>query len=135
MVYMCKIIISPGSFFIFSKFWFFGLLGGWGVGGVGGVGRGGGVKGQKMVQMTKNSVCHASYLRNHTFCDYHLCYTCVNDNISRCFFHFFKVLKFRVVKGEGKRAKNGQKWQKILSVMLHISGAIHHMIVIYGIHV
>ena len=27
MVYVCKMIISPGGFFIFSKFWFFGLLG------------------------------------------------------------------------------------------------------------
>ena len=27
MVLMCKIIISPGDVFIFSKFWFFGLLG------------------------------------------------------------------------------------------------------------
>ena len=28
IVHMSKIIISPGVFFIFSKFWFFGLLGG-----------------------------------------------------------------------------------------------------------
>ena len=35
----------------------------------------------------------------------------------------------------GKRAKNGPKWQKILSVALNISGTIHHMIVIYGAHV
>ena len=28
MVHMCKMIISPEVFFIFSKFWFFGLLGG-----------------------------------------------------------------------------------------------------------
>ena len=32
MVHMCKMIISPGGFYIFAKFWFFGLLGGgWGV--------------------------------------------------------------------------------------------------------
>ena len=31
----------------------------------------------------------------------------------------------------GKRAKTGPKWQKILSVMLHISGTINHMIFIY----
>ena len=31
MVHMCKMIISPGVFFSFSKFWFFGLLGGEGV--------------------------------------------------------------------------------------------------------
>ena len=35
----------------------------------------------------------------------------------------------------GKRAKNGPKLQKIVSVMFHISGTIHHMIVIYGSHV
>ena len=58
MLHLCKMIISPGNFFIFSKFWFFGLLG-------------------------------------------------------------------------GKRAKNGPKWQKILSIALHIWGTIHHMTVIY----
>ena len=36
MVHMCKMLISPHYFFIFSKFWFF-ELGGWGV------------KGKKMV--------------------------------------------------------------------------------------
>ena len=61
MVHICKIIISPGVFFSFPKFWFFRLL------------------------------------------------------------------------GRGKKAKNGPKWQKILSAMLHISGTIHHMIVIYGV--
>ena len=31
-----------------------------------------------------------------------------NDNIFRCFFHFFKILIFWVHSGEGgKRAKNG----------------------------
>ena len=29
-------------------------------------------------------------------------------------------------------AKNGSKWQKILSVTLHVSGTIHHIIVIFG---
>ena len=61
MVHMCKMIISPGFFFSFSKFWLFGLLG-------------------------------------------------------------------------GKRAKNGPKWQKSLSIALHVSGTIHHMTVIYGTH-
>ena len=63
MVHMCKMIISLGVFFIFSKFWFFGLLGG------------------KMAKngpkWQKNSFCCAWYLRNHTLYDYHLCYTCV----------------------------------------------------------
>ena len=35
----------------------------------------------------------------------------------------------------GKSAKNGPKWQKIMSVKLHISGTVHHMIIVYGTHV
>ena len=62
MVHLCKMIICPGDFFIFSSFWFLGLLG-------------------------------------------------------------------------GKRGKNGPKWQKILSATPYISGAIYHMIFIYGTHV
>ena len=45
-------------------------------------------------------------------------------------FIFFKILIFSVVRGR-KVQKNGPKWQKILSVMLHIWGTIHHMTVIY----
>ena len=41
---------------------------------------------------------------------------------------FFNFSKFG---GGGKSAKNGPKWQKIMSVVLGISGTIHHMIVIY----
>ena len=62
MVHMCKMIIPPGVFFIFSKFWFFGLS--WKE------------KGKKQSRITKNSVRHT----------------------------------------------------------LHISGTIHHMIFIYGTH-
>ena len=50
------------------------------------------------------------------------------------FFQFFKILIFRVVSGV-KVQKNGPKWQKIMSIILYISGTIHHMIVIYGTHV
>ena len=54
-----------------------------------------------------------------------------------CFFHYFKILIFRVVRGlgggkGGKRAKNGPNQQKILPVVLHILGTIDHMIVVYG---
>ena len=63
MVHMCKIIISPDSFFIFSKFWFFGLLGG--------------LKCKKWSKMTKHSVHDAPYLRNKTPFDCHLWSTCV----------------------------------------------------------
>ena len=34
--------------------------------------------------------------------------------------------------GECKRAKNGPKWEKFLSVMLHVSGILDHTIFIYG---
>ena len=37
--------------------------------------------------------------------------------------------------GGGKRAKNGQKWEKIQSVVHHISGSSHQMVVILGTHV
>ena len=62
MVHLCEIMIFPGLFFIFSKFWFSGLL-------------------------------------------------------------------------AVERAKNGPKWEKIISVLLHISRNIHYMIFIYGTHV
>ena len=62
MVHMCK-RISLGFVFIFSEFWCFRLLRGW--------------KGKKRFKMTKNSVCCASYLKNHTWYDFHLWYTCV----------------------------------------------------------
>ena len=56
-----------------------------------------------------------------------------NDDISRGIFLFFKFWFFEFL--EGKKAKNGPKWQKVLSVVLDISGIIHHMVVIYGVHV
>ena len=53
-----------------------------------------------------------------------------NDYISWVFFIFLEFPFFG-----GKIARNGPKWQKILSVTLQISGTIHHMIDIYGTHV
>ena len=57
----------------------------------------------------------------------------LNDNISRYFFILSKFWFSRSI--GGKRAKNGAKWQKILSVVLRISGTIHDMNVSYGAHV
>ena len=54
-----------------------------------------------------------------------------NDNISSCFFSFYQNCDFPGCKGS-KRATNGLKQEKILSVTLHISGTIHHMIFIYA---
>ena len=45
------------------------------------------------------------------------------------FLHFFKILILWVVRG-CKWAKNDPKWEQILSVVVHISGIIHHMIFI-----
>ena len=53
--------------------------------------------------------------------------------ISPGFFSFFVILIFWVVKGV-KGQKMVQNDKKILSVVLHISGTIHHMIFIYGTH-
>ena len=58
LVNMCKIIISLGIFFIFYNFDFL-------------------VQGEKKIQINKNSVCQAPYLRNHTSYGNHLCYTCL----------------------------------------------------------
>ena len=49
------------------------------------------------------------------------------------FFHFFKTFVFWVVR-ENEKAKKGPKCQKNLPAMIHISGTIHHIIVIYGAH-
>ena len=87
-----------------------------------------------MVQNNKK-LCQASYLRNHSSCDWHLWHTFIKWRYtSRCCFLFFKSLFCRVVRWI-KKQKNGPKWDQILSVALHISGTIHHMIFISGTHV
>ena len=63
MEHMCKVIISPVVFFSFSKFRFFGLLGG--------------LKDKKWSKMIRDSVCCISYFRNHTSCDCQLWYAFV----------------------------------------------------------
>ena len=56
-----------------------------------------------------------------------------NDNISKCFFHFFQNFDFLGCWGvKGEKAFQSDK--TILSAALHISGMIHYMTVIYGIH-
>ena len=52
----------------------------------------------------------------------------------KCSFFIFLKFSFFGLLG-GKRAKIGPKWEKILSVALHILRTIHHMIFIYGAHV
>ena len=92
--------------------------------------REGGIKGQKMFQNDKKLSCSISqepYIIGLSFM------VPMSKMIisQRHFFHVFKVLIFQVDSGV-----KGQKITKnILSVTLHISGTIHHMIAIYGTHV
>ena len=58
-----------------------------------------------------------------------------NDYISPGFFFLFPQNVDFLGCYWGKRAKNVPKWEKILSFVLHISGTIHHMIIICGTHV
>ena len=67
--------------------------------------------------MTKKSVCHTSYLINHTSYNCHLWYTSVKWQYLQAFFHFLKILIFRVVK-RAKEQKTvgwwkGKKWSKM----------------------
>ena len=110
--YTGKMIISPGIFFILSKCWFFGILGG------------GEAKGQKMAQNDKK-LCPLHSISQEPYI------ICLSFKVHICFFflHFLKILIFWVHKGI-----KGQKNPKNC-VTLHISGTIHHMIVNYGAHV
>ena len=77
--FLCKVMISLGIVFIFTKFWFLGLLMGW--------------KCKKWLKMTKNSVCRASYLRNHTSCDCHLWYVWIYVNLCiHVFMYLYKIM-------------------------------------------
>ena len=58
-----------------------------------------GLKGKKRFRMTKHSVCHAPYLRNHTSYDLQLWYTCMFKRIksSDVFSFCFKILAFLII--------------------------------------
>ena len=60
-----------------------------------------GVKGKNGPRWQKNYVWCTSYLRNDILYYCYLWYTCVKDDISRYFFHFFKILVLWVVRGGG----------------------------------
>ena len=88
MVHICKMIIYPGVFVFFLHF--FNIL-------IFLDHRG--LKGKKRFRMTKHSVCHAPYLRNHTSYDLQLWYTCMFKRIkSPDIFSFcFKILAFLII--------------------------------------
>ena len=120
MVHICKMMICPGIFFIFSKFWFSGSTGG-------------GLKGQKTFQNNKKlcllcSISQEPYVIWLSFI-VQMCKMIISPSL----FFNFKVLLFQVfwgLKGH-KMAQN----DKNLSVALYISGTIYHMIFIYCTHV
>ena len=121
LLHMCKMIISQGFFFIFSKFWFFLVFRGDKRG-----------KNDPKCQKLLPVAFHISGNIHHVTVIYgtHLW----NDNTFQCFFHFFFNFDF-LGSWQVKRAKNGPEWQKTMSAVLHISGTIHHMIVVYGANV
>ena len=84
----------------------------------------------------KNSVWCTSYLRDHISYDCHLWYTCVKWWYLHVFFFIFSKFCFSgLLVGTGRRGvKNCLKWEKIMSVVLGISGMIHHMIIIFVTH-
>ena len=94
---MCKMIISKGIFFIFSKFWFSGLSGG--------------QKGEKWSKMGKNCLsCSISQETYIIWSSFVIC-KCKMIIFSGFFFYFFKILIFQVVrkvKGE-KMTQNDKK--------------------------
>ena len=97
MVNLCEIMTFRGIFFIFSKFWFSGLLQGW--------------KGKRWSKMRKNYVCHVPYLKKHTY-DFHLWYTymCKMITSTGIFFIFLKILIFWVVRGvKGQKVVQNKK--------------------------
>ena len=105
-------MISPDTFSIFWKFWFSGFLGG---------------------KRAKNGhkwqkVCCAFYLRNHTSYDCDFWYTCNIMTYPDVFFHFFKILIFRVV-----RRVKGQKMAQNdnFFVSLRVLGIVLYMIVVF----
>ena len=97
-----------------------------------------GVKGQKIAQNEKEKL-HLSDVVSQEQCSIwscliHLFKMMISAAIFFYYYYYFKILIFLVVKGV-KGQKMVQDGPDILSIMLYISGTIHHMIVIYATHV
>ena len=126
MLHMCKMIISPGVFSFFSKFWFFRLLGS--------------KRPKNGPKWQKNSVCCTPYLKNHTSFDYHLWYTFVKWWYLQVFFFFsfFKVFIFWDHQGGWRGLVKGQKITQndclTVSLTLYLRNHTSH-IVIFDTHV
>ena len=124
MVYICKMVISPGFFFHFFKILVLQIVSA--------------VKWQKVTQSDKKLYLLLS-LSQEPYIIWlsvmvHMCkmIICKMIKFSGVFFNFSKFW-FSKFSGGG-RAKNGAKWQKNLTVAPYISGVIHH-IFIYGTHI
>ena len=87
-MYVQKNSIFWHSFLFFSKFWFWGSLGGWGM-----------VKGEKWPKKAKNYVCLTLYLRNCTSYDCDLWSIFVKWRYLKQIFSFFKIFIFGVFGG------------------------------------
>ena len=117
LVHLCKMMIGPG-FFSFYIFIFRAIMG---------------VKGQKMAQDDKK-LCLLYLISQEPYIIWlsyiaDLCKMMISPVV---FFIFSKFWFFGLLGRGNKRAKNCPKWERILSVMLNISGIIHHVIFIYG---
>ena len=98
IVNLCRMIISPGFFFLFSKILIFWVVRE--------------TKGQKVVQNDKKfcllrSISQEPYLMWLSFM-VHMCKMIISPGV---FFHFFKILIFRIVR-EGKGQKTVQNNKK-----------------------
>ena len=80
--------------------------------------------------MRINSLCRAPYLRNHISYDFHFMVLLFKMIIPSG--DFFIFLKFSFSGLLGGNMVNVQNDKKILSVVLNISGIMHHMIIICG---
>ena len=94
-----------------------------------------GVKGQKMAQ-DDEKLCLFYLMPQEPYIIWlsyiaDLCKMMISSGVF-FFFIFSKFWFFGLLRRGDKRAKNCPKWERILSVMLNISGIIHHVIFIYG---
>ena len=108
--YTCvKWYLQVFFFFLFLKFWFFGLLGG--------------IKGQKKPKMRNNYICHPPYPRSSIAYHHDFWQTCAEwwyFQVCVYFFHFFETFTFWAV-----RAVKGQKIAQNEKQQLHPSCTIY----------